>query len=426
LSLALDFAWTVGDEMNPSLGIRELNICYVASQNVLEDGGGIRSFTLSALNWLRNRDVSVSLVYREGMFVRVIQDFPSSKQEESQLDFKNREGRSNSRSLRLPSYFMYFTMQLLFCLLAVISVLKINKSRRISVIHAQDTHYGALAAIIASGLLGVPVITHAHGVMYLFNVGVLSRGVQLLVHKLVMKYSTLTISVSEATKRFLVTQFGAEPRKVPVIPVGIKVQEFASNIGKKPLARQILGINEKAFVVGYFGRLSVQKNVKSLLLAVADIVNLKKIENILLLIIGVGDEEQSLKALAKRLGTEKHVIFAGYVESLPIAIQAMDIFVLPSFLEGYPTVVLEAKAAGKAIVASNIPGIPEIIENERTGLLVNPRETSEIEAAILKLYKDPNLTGRLARNALSEVTRHDENEVFQQLLHTYLTLSGVT
>ena len=87
--------------------------------------------------------------------------------------------------------------------------------------------------------------------------------------------------------------------------------------------------------------------------------------------------------------------------------------------------MLEAKAAGKAIIASSIPGIPEIIENGKTGLLVNPNEIGEIKEAILKLYKEPKLTGELASNALKEAPRHDENKIFQQLLQTYASLSSV-
>ena len=413
---------TLGDETNSRIVKKKLHICYIASQNVIEYVGGIRSFTLSALRWLRDENVKVSLVYRKKGLVKVVQDFPASKPEKTQLD--SNKDVTNSRGFHLPSYFMYLTMQLLFCLLAFMSILRINKRQRISVLHAQDTHYGALTAIIAGGLLGIPVITHAHGVMYLFKVDVISRGIQLLTHKLIIKHSKLTISVSEATKRFLITQFGAEPSKVLVLPVGVNVEKFTSNIVKRSKARQILDIDEKAFVVGYFGRLSVQKNVKSLVLAVADLVSSMKIENILLLIIGVGEEERSLKALGKRLGTEKHIRFTGYVENLPIAIQAMDVFVLPSFLEGYPTVVLEAKAAGKAIIASNIPGIPEIIENGKTGLLVSPSEIGEIKEAILTLYKDPRLTRELSHNALNEAPRHDENKIFQQLLQTYESLSS--
>jgi len=413
---------TLGDETNSRIVKKKLHICYIASQNVIEYVGGIRSFTLSALRWLRDENVKVSLVYRKKGLVKVVQDFPASKPEKTQLD--SNKDVTNSRGFHLPSYFMYLAMQLLFCLLAVMSILRINKRQRISVLHAQDTHYGALTAIIAGGLLGIPVITHAHGVMYLFKVDVISRGIQLLTHKLIIKHSKLTISVSEATKRFLVTQFGAKPSKVLVLPVGVNVEKFTSNIGKRSKARQILDIDEKAFVVGYFGRLSVQKNVKSLVLAVADLVSSMKIENILLLIIGVGEEERSLKALAKRLGTEKHIRFTGYVENLPIAIQAMDVFVLPSFLEGYPTVVLEAKAAGKAIIASNIPGIPEIIENGKTGLLVSPSEIGEIKEAIFTLYKDPRLTRELSHNALNDAPRHDENKIFQQLLQTYESLSS--
>src|SRR4030042_1120565 len=203
------FSRTIRKKTNSRIAKKNLHVCYIASQNVVEFIGGIRSFTLSALTWLRDKNVKVSLVYRVKWYAKVVQDFPSpsSKPEKVPCMYK------------LHSYFIYLGMQLVFCLMAVINILNLNKKQRISVIHAQDTHYGALTAVITGKLLG--------------------------------------------------------------IPVGINIEKFSSNIGKGSEARQILGIDEKAFVVGYFGRLSVEKNIKSLLMAVAAIINSTKIENIL-------------------------------------------------------------------------------------------------------------------------------------------------
>src|SRR4030042_17920 len=133
------FRQTIGDKMNSRVVKKKLHISFIASQNVLDYIGGIRSFTLSALRWLSEKNVKVSLIYREKVLAEVLQDFAYSKPEKTRLDSKNGRGSSNSRTYRMPSYFMYLTMQLLFCLLAIATILKLNKRQRISVLHAQDT-----------------------------------------------------------------------------------------------------------------------------------------------------------------------------------------------------------------------------------------------------------------------------------------------
>ena len=396
--------------------MKSLHVCIIASQNIRDYIGGIRTFTLSAVRWLSARNVRVSLVYRDGGLVKVVQDYPHLGKEN-----EHSKVSSYSRGFSLPSHLLYQTMQLFFCFLSVISIINLNKRRRVSLIHAQDTHYGALISIIAGKLLKVPTIIHAHGSMYIFNVNVFSRGIQLVIHNLVLKHSSLVISVSEATKRWLISQFQTEPSKVSVLTIGANTAKFTSNIGRRLDARRMLGIDEEDFVIGYFGRLSVQKNVESLIISTANILNSSKAEDILLLIVGKGEEEPRLKSLAKELGIEQRTLFTGYIEDLPLAIQAMDIFVLPSFLEGYPTVLLEAMAAGLGIIVSDIPGIREIITDGKTGLLINPK-IEEIKESILVLYNNPELRGRLAKNALSESPTHEINRIFQQLFKTYRNL----
>jgi glycosyltransferase involved in cell wall biosynthesis len=87
--------------------------------------------------------------------------------------------------------------------------------------------------------------------------------------------------------------------------------------------------------------------------------------------------------------------------------------------EGLGQILLEAKAAGKAIVASNIPAIREIINNGETGLLVNPRKKEELENAILQLYERPRLRKLISAAAAKEATFYDQNRLFKELLEIY-------
>jgi len=405
----------------------KLHICFVSSQNILDYIGGVRSFTVSAIEWLGSQGVEVSLVYRDKGQARLMHYFRTTKSERSEAYSINTASNLHSNRLLMPSYLVYSIMQLFFCLSAVIGIINMNKRHTISLIHAQDTHYAALASNIVGMLLRKPVVVHAHGSMYLFNLNVMSKGIQLLVHKLALKCSNLVISVNDSTRRWLIAQFNVEQDRVITLPLGIEIGKFRPD-GKDGLksrqrARKALGIDEKTFVVGFVGRLSSEKNVQSLMVAFADFLkSIPTCKNMLLLIMGGGKEEKRLMKLSKELQMGKHVVFTGYIEDVPGTIHAIDVLVVPSFTEGSPIVILEAKASGIATIASNIPGIKEIINDGESGLLVNPNKTNEIKDALEILFKNPALRRRLADGAAHEASDYDQNKNFLSLREIYASI----
>jgi glycosyltransferase involved in cell wall biosynthesis len=393
-----------------------LHVCVVANiHNILETIGGPSSFNSSLISWLRENNIKVSLVYRKQALVRVLQNPSYSSPYKSKVP--------KSHMFHLP-FSIFQVLQLFFCSQIIIRLVNLNKKERISVIHSQDTHHGALASIIAGALLNVPVIVHAHETYtYLSGLNYLSKGIQLLVHRLVIKHSTRIIAVSKTVSQLLVTKFGANPSRVIVMPIGIDVKRFRSKIGKNLEARGLLDIDKNAFVVGYIGRLSIEKNVESLIKAVDDLAVSAGFENIMLLLIGGGPEEKKLKELGRGLKIKHRILFAGFRRDIPAVMQAVDVLVLPSLTEACSIVILEAKAAGKAIIASDIAAIREIISDEETGILVNPRKIEEIKEAISKLYKYPELRKKLANNAFHTALRYDQSIIFQKLLSIYYNLS---
>jgi glycosyltransferase involved in cell wall biosynthesis len=391
-------------------------VCIVANiHNILETIGGPSSFNYSLISWLSENNIKVSLVYRKQALVEVLQNPSYSSPYKSKVP--------KVHMFHLP-FSIYQVLQLFFCSQIIIRLVNLNKKERISVIHSQDTHHGALASIIAGALLNVPVIVHAHETYaYLSGLNPLSKGVQLLVHRLVMKHSARIIAVSRTLSQLLVTGFGASPSRVKVAAIGINVGRFRSRIGKNLEARNLLGIDKDAFVVGYIGRLSIEKNVKSLIRAVDDLMVSGEVENTILLVIGDGPEKKKLEELSKGLTIKHRILFAGYRTDVPDIIQAIDVLALPSLTEACPTVVLEAKAAGKATISSDISTIREIISDEETGLLVNPIKIEEIKEAILKLYNYPELRKKLTDNAFYEAAHYDQTEIFGKIFQTYKDLT---
>jgi glycosyltransferase involved in cell wall biosynthesis len=123
--------------------------------------------------------------------------------------------------------------------------------------------------------------------------------------------------------------------------------------------------------------------------------------NVCCTIIGNGPECDRLERMARELEIESDVRFAGFVNQDEIRryYEQADLFVLPSFAEGVPVVLMEAMAMGVPVVTTRIMGIPELIEDGRNGLLVTPGRADELVAAIERLIDDPAFAGELSRHA---------------------------
>jgi len=118
-----------------------------------------------------------------------------------------------------------------------------------------------------------------------------------------------------------------------------------------------------------------------------------------LLVIGEGSRREALTAYAASLGLGSRVVFTGRRDDVPAVTAALDVAVLPSYREAQGLSILEAMALSRPVVATNVGGIPEMIEDGVTGLLVPPHDAPALGAAILRLLDDHPLADMLARNA---------------------------
>lgn len=161
-------------------------------------------------------------------------------------------------------------------------------------------------------------------------------------------------------------------------------------------------------VVGYVGSLHRLKGVNVLLRAVARAR--RTLPHIYAVVVGGGPEAKALHALASDLGLGDAVEFVGRIEhqTVPAYLSAFDLFVFPSMSEGMPRAVLEAMAMTLPVVATNIPAHREVIEHDRTGILVPPGNVDGVEAALLALGADEPQRRRLGRAARQHVlVEHD-------------------
>lgn len=160
-----------------------------------------------------------------------------------------------------------------------------------------------------------------------------------------------------------------------------------------------LGFKGRAFVFGAAGRLSREKGHRVLLEAFALLEKMLPGQSMQLVLLGEGREESFLKAHARRLGIESRACFAGFQTKPASWMKVMDCLVHPSLSDGSPNSVLEAMLLGVPVIASNVGGVPEIVENGQTGLLVEPGQPSALAEAMKKMVRSASLRRQLAADA---------------------------
>ena len=163
------------------------------------------------------------------------------------------------------------------------------------------------------------------------------------------------------------------------------------------IARQLLGLPETAKVMGTVGRLVAVKNQQLLVNCLKSLSALR--DDIYLVLIGAGPLKEDLASAARKLGLDARILFAGERPDIPDLLPALDVFVLPSLSEGHSIALLEAAAAGLALVASAVGGNPEIVSDGTTGLLVSVGDADATANAVQRLLLEPALNERLGRQA---------------------------
>jgi glycosyltransferase involved in cell wall biosynthesis len=161
----------------------------------------------------------------------------------------------------------------------------------------------------------------------------------------------------------------------------------------EPTLRQELRLAHRP-VIGFVGRLVEPKGGEVLLHAARRVLKIHP--DATFVFVGDGPDAAAWRGFAKNLGVGESVIFAGQRNDMPSVYASLDLLVLPSFDEAMPMCLLEAMAAGKAVVSTSVGAVPQLIEDEKTGLLVEPHHIDPIGLAITRLLDDPGLRFRLA------------------------------
>lgn len=275
-------------------------------------------------------------------------------------------------------------------------------------VHGQGTGI-SWSAFFAKKLLKKPYIVWRRGIDIGLD-GLFTRPLS----RLVIKKADAVIALTEDMKREIQA---INNREVLVIPNGIDFERF-HNLSRDEMRYKLQAGADERLVV-FVGRFRPEKGVRYLIEAM-EIIR-RKSQNVRLILIGEGPEEEDLKRLVEQLNLRDCIDFLGQVpnEEVPHYMAASDVFVLPSLAEGFPNVILEAMASGLAIVATKVSGLPEIIEDGGNGFLVESKNSEQIAEKVLLLLNDDELRERISKNNREKAEDYSWESVIERLEKIY-------
>jgi glycosyltransferase involved in cell wall biosynthesis len=219
--------------------------------------------------------------------------------------------------------------------------------------------------------------------------------------RILWRRANLILCISHAVRDWLI-RHGMPPEKARVVHYGIETEQFAHS---RTDVREMWGIKDR-IVVGMIGRLEPRKGHQYIIEAMPELC--RQIPNALLLIAGHDPwgYGKTLRQLMKSLHVEENVRLIGFQNDVVSFLHALDAFVFATTSEGFGQVLVEAMAAGKAVVASKVPPLTEIAVDGQSARLVEPGKPAAFTAALAQLLSDPVGRQRMGRHGRERVQRY--------------------
>jgi glycosyltransferase involved in cell wall biosynthesis len=196
------------------------------------------------------------------------------------------------------------------------------------------------------------------------------------------------VTISPLQRYDIVNRFTiAADARTSIIPLGLDLEALRHPSGGPDLRRE-LGISASDIVIGYVGRFAPIKDLGTLLRAF--ILAARREPRLSLLLVGDGPLRPELETIARQSGVQDRIRFLGWIQNLVPVYDAIDVCALSSLNEGTPVSIIEAMAAGKAVVATAVGGVPDVIEDGKTGILFPAGGAGALATALVRLAASPS------------------------------------
>ncbi len=276
---------------------------------------------------------------------------------------------------------------------------RLFRDRQYDIVHTHTSKAGYIGRM-AAARANAPIIVHTpHGHIFFGYFSRLMTGFFVALERQAARRSDLLIALTQTGLEEHLARGIGERHQWRAIGSGIDLSLFRKVRKRRDQIRSALGVKDEALLIGTVGRLESIKGVAYFVDAALEIA--AKNSNAEFVVVGDGSERAVLERAAEPLGSRFR--FLGLRDDVPDLMGALDVLVLPSLNEGMGRVLVEAAAAGTAVVASRVGGVPEVVLDGETGLLVRPGDASAIADAVAILCTDAKMRNRFGATARERV-----------------------
>lgn len=225
------------------------------------------------------------------------------------------------------------------------------------------------------------------------------------------------IALSHIQKEYLQRCLPVDDAHFTVIPNGVDTERFQPRPRREDI-RESWGIKQEHTLFGLIGRLDKQKGSLEFVEAAAEVIERSPLARFVLVggnTLGEGDFDQLVRRRLRELSLEGKVVLTDFRKDIPEVMNALDVFVMPSYEENFANVLLEALASGLPTISTNSGGTPEILDKGITGLLCDPQSSSALAEAMIKAL-NPDIAADLAKRARAKAeSEYDMRRVFERI-----------
>ncbi len=305
---------------------------------------------------------------------------------------------------------------------ALFKLYRILRMERPQIVHTHTAKAGFLGRV-AARLAGVPVIVHTyHGHVLHGYYGPLKNWLLRRMERVLARITNQLVAVSPLVRKDLLAYRVAPPEKIRVIPLGFDLEPFLQCRSLKGEFRTELGLGTGVRLIAILGRIFPIKNHRLFLESATQVA--KQESNARFVIVGDGILRSEMERYAADLGIHQRTIFTGWRHDLPRIYADLDLLVVSSDNEGTPVSAIEAMASGCPVVATQVGGLPDVIENGKTGYLVPAQQPQALAAAMLDLIQNSETAEQMSRAAQLSVKEKfsinrlisDTENLYQDLL----------
>ena len=343
-------------------------------------------------------------------------------------------GTTNYPSLKTKEFLANFKEQIIvipqlkrninpfFDFIAFFRLYILFRGKKFDIVHTHTAKSGALGRL-AAYLSGVPKIIHmSHGHNFYGYFGKLGSAFVVAVERMLSRFTDKIIALTELERKDLIVFKVSNAEKIVVVNSGLDLDYYKDVSIDIPIKKESFKIGKDLKVAGFVSRLEPVKGAQ-LVLDAARIVS-EKFSNVKFIIAGDGSLRGKMEKEARELNIEDKCLFLGWREDVPEILAILDVLIQPSLNEAVGRIFIEAGASGIPVVATKVGGIPEIVLDNETGILVEPDNTQGLAQAIIYLLENDakrKEMGAKAKNRINE--RFSAQNMVKNISQVYVSLS---